>query len=216
MTHPVTVAAADNQVLAQDGFGRSVAAGWGSADQGGNWTLNGTASYFSVGSGLGSVTLPKPGSGPSSYLKGVSSTAAETAVKLSLNKVADGGGTFISVVGRHVGTAGEYAAKVKISTTGSVTLDATKLINGVSSSLVSKAITGLTYTVADQLQVRLQVTGTSPTQIRAKVWKVGATEPAAWQISTTDAELALQSAGYVGLITYVSGTCLEHAHHRAI
>ena len=209
VTNPVTVSATASPVLAQDGFGRSVAAGWGNADQGGAWTLNGSASYFSVGSGLGSVTLSKPGAGPSVYLNGVSSAAAETAVKLSLDKVASGGGAFVSVVGRHVGSAGEYAAKVKIAASGSVTLDATKLDGGVSSTLASKAITGLTYRVGDQLQVRLQVTGTSPTQIAAKVWRVGATEPAAWQITATDSAAALQAPGSVGLVTYVSGTAMN-------
>jgi hypothetical protein len=170
--------------------------------------LNGSASNFSVGSGVGSVTLAKAGSGPSAYLNGVSSSTAETGVKLSLNKVANGGGAYISVVGRRVGTA-EYAAKVKISAAGAVTLEDNKLVNGVASTLVSRVISGLTYTAADQLQVRLQVTGTNPTQIRAKVWKVGATEPATWQVSTTDADLALQAAGRVGLIAYVSGTSLN-------
>ena len=209
VTNPVTAAAAGNQVLAQDAFGRSVASGWGSADQGGSWALNGSVSYFSVAGGVGSVALAKPGSGPSAYLNGISSTTAETGVKLSLNKVANGGGAYISVVGRRVGTTGEYAAKVKISATGGVTLEASKVVNGASSTLASRAISGLTYTAADQLQVRLQVTGTSPTQIRAKVWKVGATEPTAWQISTTDADSVLQTAGSVGLITYVSGTALN-------
>ena len=206
VTNPVTVTAAASQVLAQDAFGRSAASGWGSADQGGTWSLNGSASYFSVASGVGSVTLTRPGSGPSAYLNGVSSTTAETGAKLSLSKVANGGGAYLSVVGRRVGTTGEYAAKVKVSAAGGVTLEATKLVNGASSTLVSRAISGVTYAAADQLQVRLQVTGTSPTQIRAKVWKVGAAEPATWQISTTDAESALQTAGSVGLTTYVSGT----------
>jgi PKD repeat protein len=209
VTQPVSVTAAASPVLAQDGFGRSLAAGWGNADQGGPWTLNGSASYFSVASGLGNVTLSKPGAGPSAYLNSVSSAAAETAVKLSLNKVASGGGAFISVVGRRVGTAGEYAAKVKVAANGAVTLDATKVVGGASSTLVSRAVAGLTYTVGDQLQVRLQVTGTSPTLIAAKVWKVGATEPATWQMSASDSEAALQAPGSVGLVTYVSGTAMN-------
>ncbi|WP_143264661.1 PKD domain-containing protein [Arthrobacter sp. 49Tsu3.1M3] len=209
VTQAVSVTAAASPVLAQDGFGRSLVTGWGSADQGGPWTLNGSASYFSVANGVGNVTLSKPGAGPSAYLSTVSSAAAESAVKLSLNKVASGGGAFVSVVGRRVGTAGEYAAKVKIAANGAVTLDATRLVGGASSTLVSTAIAGLAYTVGDQLQVRLQVTGTSPTLIRAKVWKVGAAEPANWQISATDSDAALQAPGSAGLVTYVSGTAMN-------
>ncbi|SEN55178.1 hypothetical protein [Cryobacterium luteum] len=42
--------------------------------------------------------------------------------------------------------------------------------------------------------------------MRAKVWKLGTTEPATWQRSTTDATAALQAAGGVGVSLYVSGS----------
>ena len=45
---------------------------------------------------------------------------------------------------------------------------------------------GLTYAAGDQLQMRVQTFGTSPTTVRAKVWKAGTTEPAAWTLTTTD------------------------------
>ena len=38
------------------------------------------------------------------------------------------------------------------------------------------------------------------------MWRVGTTEPAAWQLSTTDATAALQAPGGLGLAVYVSGT----------
>ena len=52
--------------------------------------------------------------------------------------------------------------------------------------------------------MRFQVTGTNPTTVRAKVWKVGAAEPAAWLVSTTDSTAALQAAGGVGMWVYLS------------
>jgi hypothetical protein len=91
---------------------------------------------------------------------------------------------------------------VKISSTGVVQL---QLMHG-GTTLQALNIPGITYATGNQLQVRLQVVGTSPTTIQAKVWPVGTAEPAAWQLSTTDATGGLQAAGGLGLALYVSGT----------
>jgi PKD repeat protein len=42
--------------------------------------------------------------------------------------------------------------------------------------------------------------------VRAKVWRVGATEPTGWQVTTTDGTAALQQAGSIGLSLYLGGT----------
>ena len=44
--------------------------------------------------------------------------------------------------------------------------------------------------------------GTGTTTIRSKIWAQGTTEPAAWQLTTTDTTAALQAAGYTGMTTY--------------
>ena len=64
---------------------------------------------------------------------------------------------------------------------------------------------GLTYGVGQQLRIRMQVEGTSPTTLRAKVWLVGQSEPASWHVQTTDSSAALQTAGGVALVCYLSG-----------
>ncbi|GMA86183.1 hypothetical protein GCM10025868_14330 [Angustibacter aerolatus] len=48
------------------------------------------------------------------------------------------------------------------------------------------------------------MTGTSPTTLRARVWRAGATEPTTWAVSGTDATAGLQAAGGVGVLTYLS------------
>src|ERR1700712_2231722 len=53
---PGPIATADT-VVGSDGFGRTVTNGLGTADAGGAWTLAGTASSFSVGSGVASLRL---------------------------------------------------------------------------------------------------------------------------------------------------------------
>ncbi len=65
---------------------------------------------------------------------------------------------------------------------------------------------GLTYAAGDRLNVRFQAAGASPTALNLKVWKVGTAEPSAWQRTVTDSTAGLQSAGGVGLRTYLSST----------
>ena len=59
---------------------------------------------------------------------------------------------------------------------------------------------------ADRLQVRVQAFGTSPTTLRAKVWKVGTPEPAG--LGRLGHRLHGGPAGrrLVGLVTYLSGS----------
>ena len=50
------------------------------------------------------------------------------------------------------------------------------------------------------------MTGTSPTTLQAKAWLAGAAEPTSWQLTATDSEAALQSAGNPGLRAYLGGS----------
>ena len=115
--------------LAADAFGRTVASGWGTADVGGPWSVSGGATPFSVSGGSARITL-EPGKGPSAYLGSVSATDTDTAVKLSFDKVPNGGGAYAGIVGRRVGSA-EYRAKVKVDAAGAVSLRLFRLSGGV-------------------------------------------------------------------------------------
>jgi hypothetical protein len=50
------------------------------------------------------------------------------------------------------------------------------------------------------------VFGSSPTTIRIKAWAASGSEPTGWTVTRTDSEAALQGAGGVGLLAYVSGS----------
>ncbi|MFD4422845.1 PKD domain-containing protein [Agromyces sp. NPDC058484] len=185
--------------FAQDAFERTVTGGLGSADLGGTWS--GASANLAVNGGAARLTAPGAGATTTSMLNGATSTDADVQVELALQQAASGGGTYVSVIGRAV-VGNDYRARVKITSAGVVQL---QLMRG-GTTLQALNIAGLTYATGDELQVRLQVFGTSPTTIRGKVWKVGTAEPAAWQLSTTDATAALQAAGGLGLSVYVSGS----------
>ncbi|GAA2726846.1 PKD domain-containing protein [Cellulomonas aerilata] len=186
--------------VAQDAFGRTVANGWGTAEVGGAWTTTGSASLFSVDGSVGRQRLATAGADLKASLNGATSTDTELQAQMSLDKPTTGGGVYFSVVGRQVGSE-DYKARLRIYPTGKV--DLTLARTGTTLGAVTVPVT---YTAGDALQVRLQVTGTAPTTIRAKVWKVGESEPADWQRTVTDATAGLQVAGGIGLGAYLSGS----------
>ncbi len=206
VTKPVTVTAPPAvNVFAEDAFSRVLASGWGSADVGGPWSLTGTAANYSVGGGLGSIKITRAGSGPAAYLNSVSKTNIDLTTGVKMDSMPTGAGTYFALNGR--GTATDnYRGKGRVLPNGSVSLFLTKTVAGVETTLVTQNVSGLTYASGDQLQLRMQVTGTAPTQLKLKVWKSGTTEPTAWNLTTSDSTAGLQQAGGVGLWAYLSAT----------
>ena len=126
------------------------------------------------------------GGGPSISLGSVSSSDTELDLGVSLDKVATGGGTLISVEPRRVASGDGYLAQLKYASDGSVTVLLEKRVAGVVTILATAPITGLAVSPGDVIDLRVQATGTSPTSLRAKAWKDGSSEPSAWTVSTTD------------------------------
>jgi PKD repeat protein len=205
-TRTVEVAAPAPANVAADAFGRTLASGWGSADTGGAWTLRGSSSNFSVADGAGRIRMNTPGAGPGASLASVSAAGTDTSVRFSLDKPATGGGIYVDVIGRRVGTTGQYFATARVTSTGAVVLQAQRAVGSTETVLRQSTISGLTYAAGQQLQVRLQVTGTAPTTVRAKIWPAGTDEPADWQVSATDSTAGLQVPGAVGLGVYASAS----------
>jgi len=191
------------QPFATDAFERAVTNGLGSADVGGAWSPAGAVANFSVSGGQARLRMNTAASGVSAFLPGTS-TDTEARATIGADKAATGGGVFMSVVGRRVGTS-DYRAKVRILNTGGVQVFITRNAGG-ETDLGSLAVPGLTVAPGERLNVRFQATGTSPTTLRVKVWKVGTTEPADWQLTRTDATAALQAGGGVGFVSYLSGS----------
>ena len=79
-------------------------------------------------------------------------------------------------------------------------------MGGTSTTLKTVTVAGLNYAPGAVLEVKVQATGTSPTTLNSRVWLQGAAEPTTWQVSTTDSTAALQLAGAVALLVYLSGS----------
>ncbi|MCB0913128.1 MAG: PKD domain-containing protein, partial [Propionibacteriaceae bacterium] len=201
VSHDVTTTAPPT-TLAEDAFGRTVASGWGDADTGGSWTVS-SPSYMAVGSGVGTMRM-NAGSGRSAYLNSVSGRDVELSTTVSYEKVATGGGTYTSFIARRNGSS-DYRLKLRINPNGTYVY-LSRVVNGSETVLTSQTITGMNYAADEVLKVRFQVEGSGTTTLRAKVWKQGAAEPGSWQATATDSTASLQSAGAVGIYSYLSGS----------
>ena len=111
-----------------------------------------------------------------------------------------GGIVYTSLAARHSGTS-DYRVKMQITSTGT-TLYLTKVVSGTETVLATQAVSGLTYSVGDVLNVRFEAQGSGTTTLRATVWKSGTTEATTWKVTTTDTPASRQSAAGVGIVNY--------------
>ena len=203
---PVVSASAASVVptvtVASDGFSRVVAGGLGSADVGGAWVTAGRSADFAVNGGAGRLRLSSPGESLSAVLGSVAVSDVDVAGTVSFDKVASGGGAYVALVGRAVAGVDTYRVRVKVAANGATTL---QLQRG-EVTLQSMSLAGLSYVAGEPLRLEMSVSGTSPTTLRAKAWTLGSVEPTSWMLSASDATAGMQTAGGIGVWTYLSGT----------
>lgn len=185
--------------FASDDFSRTVTTGWGTAPVGGTWT--GSTTGAAVGSGI-ATTTHTPGITRRLLLPAVSTTTSDTRVSLSVGTTTTGGGARVGVVGRQVGN-NFYQARVLFQANGSCGL---QLLEGSSAVLANTTVSGAGCAGGQSVELRVQTTGINPTTARARIWATGSAEPSTWQLSTTSSTPALQSAGSIGVESYLSSS----------
>ncbi|MGW6175025.1 PKD domain-containing protein [Arthrobacter sp. NPDC055138] len=199
---------------ALDAFGRSLSGGWGQADEGGTWQRVGSAANLSVVDGQGRLRMGSPGAGPRVTLPGVEASNTEIAIQLGNDKAATGGGVYNHLVVREVPDVGRYEAAVRFRASGQVAVSLYRLLNGVETVIANETvISGLSVQPGELLNARVQATGTSPTQIKFKIWGLGSSEPGQWQLTASDSSPGLQVPGRIGVGAYLSGSATNAPVH---
>jgi len=161
-----------------------------------------------------SIAMPTPGAGPSVNLPGVSTSSSDVQVSVAPQQVPTGSGSFVSVIGRQVASVGTYRAVVNLRSNGAVSMTIVRVDGAGQATVVPAAmVSGLTYAAGDKLNIRMQATGTSPTVLRAKVWKDGQAEPG-WQLSGSDGAGAMQAAGSIGFISLLAASATTGVTNR--
>lgn len=184
---------------ASDDFSRSVASGWGTADVGGAWTITGTAAPASVGGGVGTLNLGA-GSTRDIRLGTVALRDVRVSMDLRLDQAPATGSAYLGVITRST-AAGDYRVRVWLRDNGSVWL----VVQHGSTVLRSAAVPGITRAAGDTFSLAVEVTGTTSTTVSASLWRAGTPQPAAWQVSVSDAT-GPTTSGSVGVHANRSGS----------
>lgn len=117
-----------------------------------------------------------------------------------MTKVPTGSPVAVAVAGRAT-TAGDYRVRVRFLTNRTLGLALVRTTAAGTETVLraESVLPGVTYVANEWVRVRIQVTGSAPTTVRAKVWTAGATEPTAWSAQVTDRTVGLQGTGGIGL-----------------
>ena len=183
-TYTITPAGGGGATGATDTFTRTVAAGgWGTADTGGAWTVLAQPSSFSVDGAQGRISAPSNGGERLAILGDVSVRDIDATFRVTFPDSAGTAGSFYAYgLFRRQSADGSYFRIGPIAQGKSILIRG-QLSNGT--SLFTNVATGLAFTPGTAYLARIQVTGASPTTLRARVWVAGTTEPTTWQLNTT-------------------------------
>jgi hypothetical protein len=199
-------------IYAQDGFGRTVSSGWGTADVGGAWTIiiSTWDGDFNV-NGTGTIQDGGTNQSKALMLNSVSVQDIDYTVKVKVNKLPTGTNAYIEVAGllaRRVSDGNFYRGSLDFTVNSNIPrVRLYKAIGGVESELAATPVTisSVGTPAADTYwKVRFQLEGVSPTTLRIKAWPASASEPGSWQATDTDSSAALQASGPVGVLVYNS------------
>lgn len=209
---------ATGPVFAADAFDRSVPSGWGQADHGGRWQMIGPASRYAVDNGAGLLKLtgdPAPPVNRGGYLPGIEQDRSDLTVTVQpTTALAAGESQTVSLQGRRISGNEDYRAQVRLTHGGGTSIalfrvstqpEAGQRFQQISSAVSSPGQPG-TGQQPIPVSIRMQVIGTNPTTIRAKVWTGGGGEPQDWTVSASDSTQDLQRPGTIGLLASIPAT----------
>lgn len=199
----VSVSANAGNAIAADQFSRTTSSGWGNADVGGPWTVSGSTSRYSVGSGVGQMQLTQAGQSDVAQLPGVSSRDVNYTASVSLSQVPNGGGAYVSYSARKT-SAGVELLTLQFKSNGSVVMKLSRLVGSTETTLASGTVPKVTS--SDTVAMRFQVTGTGTTSISGKAWNANNAEPSNWLLTASDTDSNVQKAGNIAVRAYLSGS----------
>jgi hypothetical protein len=180
--------------------------GLGTADTGGPWTVGeGSTLDYSVDGSKARLNVTAANQSRNAELQQVSvRDFSATVVAGSTTSLASSPHVLWAIEGRRSNNSNYYAGRFRASATGAIEVGAQRVIGGTFTNLGSGwvSVPRETWATGSTFNLKVEMTG-SPTAIRVKVWRVGTTEPAAWDLQVTDSSSGLQSAGRVGMRGYV-------------
>jgi N-acetylneuraminic acid mutarotase len=185
--------------VARDSFTRSVKPGWGAADEGGRWArIVGPARSFWVNGRKGNLAIPRRGGGRRALrLSQASARDLEVSLRIGFADPVVGrkrsAAAFLTLRGQE---GGEHDRVGLVLKRGVVYLRA-RTSSG--ERLFKDARLGRS-SGKDVYRIRVTLEGASPTTLRAKAWRKGATEPSSWKQRVSN--LGPETSGSIGIWTF--------------
>lgn len=194
-----------DQPFASDQFDRTRKRGWGDAELGGGWTTSGSSAAYSVRKGDGVIKV-SAGDSRNVRLREVPRESAD----LDLAVDPDRFPTKVQVTGRRTPKTGNYyRVNLRFTADHQLSVVLTRRLDGKTEPISNTVklrtpstppgTSGPTRKASPATQIRMQVFGVNPTQIRAKAWPAGTSEPQDWIVTTNDPSPGLQRSGTVGM-----------------
>ena len=179
-------------VSGSDDFARTSSSGWGTSASGHAWTVSGTATDWTVGSGVGSRVISAAGVTGVAQLTDADALDVTGYFTASMSATATGASLVSGARVRVVDNSNFYFLTVEFNTDSTVS---TKIwyVHGVFTELAAlHPIPSLTYAPGDRFRCRFEASGPA---LRVKVWAESSSEPAAWQATTTHTTLTGTGVG---------------------
>ena len=180
-----------------DRFNRTTASGWGTPPTGAAWSVEAgsTSGDFATDGSVATIAIA---SAPNTdaIVSAISLKNQSAVCSITLDKLPVGATYTATLRLRYVDAANFYRAILVFGTTGSVNVQLIKRVATVETTLVAQTlqIPVGAYVAGRKLWVRAEVSGAAPQSIGIRAWLDGQPEPAAWTISATETEAALNSA----------------------
>lgn len=176
-----------------DAFARTSASGWGDADTGQSWTaLGGAATDYTVGSGVGVISLSAVDTVQQTYAAAVDRADCQITAYVHPGVVATGDTIQVSAILRRQDADNMVMAALVFGTDSTVTLLVVDRIAGVNTN-GEFALDTLAYDADTELGIEFSAVGTA---LHARVWDVA--DPST-VITATSTNAGITAAGGAGI-----------------
>ncbi|WP_176715333.1 right-handed parallel beta-helix repeat-containing protein [Arthrobacter sp. NIO-1057] len=182
------VPAVASTTLVADAMNRTIDSGWGTNSGGISYLAN-SPDRFSVDGSQGEITLV-PGK-LSLATAAINAANLQTGVDVSFDSLPDTGSSYAHLSARSTAD-GEYTASLRLQSTGTLTLEISRTVNGKKNVLESKQISAAARP-GTAYHLDFFVTGNGTTSLKARAFEAAERTPG-WQLATQDASSALASA----------------------
>lgn len=182
----------------RDSFSHVETGIWGRNDDYSLWTgVGGAAANYSIDGTRGIIAISTNNTNYSQQLAGPIDSF-DMFFEIGVSAVATGASIQVGAIFRYVDASNYFTYVVEFRTTSDIQLVARKTVAGVTSTIGSAAVPGISYSSGTRLSLRIEIDATLD-RIRSKVWLFGNDEPETWLKTDVDTDTTSGNYGLYAL-----------------